>query len=95
MTSADPRSVLDRAVMATNSPELQAWSTEHAAAAEQRVQLWFGPHVLRTYRAESGAAEEYARAIGRRFPGLRVTLDRDVADGMEPLPGEQLWSLTP
>ena len=63
--------------------------------AEHRVQLWFGPHILRTYRAAPSAAEQYAEAIGSRFPGLRVTVDDQAGQGLAPLPCEQLWILTP
>lgn len=62
---------------------------------ERRVTLWFGQHVLRNYRAEAGAAQQYASAIGRRFPGLEVTVDDAVTDELQPLPCEQLWTLTP
>ncbi|WP_152362161.1 hypothetical protein [Microlunatus speluncae] len=62
---------------------------------EHRVQLWFGAVVLRTYRAEPTAAREYARSIGRRFQGLRVTVDEGATPGLDPLPCEQLWTLTP
>lgn len=66
-----------------------------AESADRRVQLWFGPHVLRTYRAAPSAAQEYAQAIGSRFPGVRVTVDDQAGQGLAPLPCEQLWILTP
>ena len=62
---------------------------------EHRVQLYFGEVLLRTYRAEPVAALEYAKAIGQRFPGLLVTVDKEAVDGLVQLPCEQLWSLTP
>lgn len=60
-----------------------------------RIRLWFGPHVIHDYRAEAGAAEQYAQAIGRRFAGLRVTIDSRVTNDLKPLPCEQLWSSEP
>ncbi len=62
---------------------------------ELRVRLWFGPHLLHDYRAGAEAAERYAEAIGKRFAGLRVTLDSAVTADLSPLPCEQLWTLTP
>lgn len=65
-------------------------------SAERRVRVWFGPHLLRDYRAEASAAEGYAQAIGRRFEGLEVTVDMEVNNDLTTLPCEQLWSvLTP
>lgn len=64
------------------------------SATESRVQLWFGPHMLRSYRAEHRAAEAYAAAIGQRFPGLNVTVDRcESVDQLDRLPCEQLWTV--
>ncbi len=62
---------------------------------ERRVRVWFGEHLLHDYRAGAVAAQEYATAIGRRFPGLAVTVDDDVTEELRPLPCEQLWTLTP
>jgi len=60
------------------------------------VQLWFGPHLLHSYRAGATAAEEYAAAIGRRFPGLTIQVDAEDTTDLPPLPCEQLWEvLTP
>ncbi|MFC7623150.1 hypothetical protein [Microlunatus sp. GCM10028923] len=62
----------------------------------RRVRVWFGPHLLRDYRAEASAAEGYAQAMGSRFGGLEITVDSEVNDQLTPLPCEQLWSvLTP
>lgn len=73
-----------------------AETAERPTAADRRVQLWFGPHLLHSYRAGVTAAEEYAAAIGRRFPGLTIKVDAEVSDGLSPLPCEQLWDvLTP
>lgn len=61
-----------------------------------RVQLWFGPHLLHNYRAGAEVAEEYAAAIGRRFGGLKITIDREATPDLTPLPCQQLWDvLTP
>ncbi|GAB3757848.1 hypothetical protein GCM10028864_42360 [Microlunatus parietis] len=61
------------------------------------VRLWFSEHLLRTYRADHEVALRYAAAIGRRFPGLIVTVEPcDSIDDLERLPCEQLWAvLTP
>ena len=65
-------------------------------APELRVQLWFGPHLLHNYRAGAEAAEAYAAAIGRRFAGLKITIDSEATAELSPLPCEQLWGvLTP
>lgn len=67
----------------------------------QRVRVWFGEHVVVEYVAEPVRAEQYVEAMGRRFAGLRVTVDprRGVVDtGVRrtaPLPAERLWVLTP
>lgn len=62
---------------------------------ERRIRLWFGRHLLRDYRAEAEAAEQYATAIGRRFAGIHVTVDSLVGEDLPRLPCEQLWDLTP
>lgn len=63
---------------------------------DRRIQLWFEEHRLRAYRAKPSAADEYAKAIGRRFPGLKITIDSDINADLRPLPCEQLWGvLTP
>lgn len=68
---------------------------EAAEAGVRRVRVWFGPHLLHDYRAGAEAAEEYAKAIGKRFAGLTVTVDTEATEDMAPLPCEQLWMLTP
>lgn len=60
---------------------------------EHRVQLWFGQHLLREYRAEPTAATEYAKAMGLRFPGIMIKVDRAAVDGLVHLPCEQLWTV--
>ncbi|WP_152361399.1 hypothetical protein [Microlunatus speluncae] len=62
---------------------------------DRRVLVWFEEHLLRAYRAEPSAAMEYAKAVGRHFPGLIVTVDKEAVDGLVQLPCEQLWTLTP
>lgn len=68
----------------------------------QRVRVWFGEHVVVEYVADSARAEQYAEAMGRRFAGLRVTVDRYSGAGSNrqaqqpaPLPAERMWALTP
>lgn len=71
-------------------------TTAGGGPEQRRVQVWFGEHLLHDYRAGAKAAEEYAAAIGRRFAGLRVTVDSEVTAAMQQLPCEQLWDvLTP
>jgi hypothetical protein len=41
--------------------------------AQIRVRVWFGQNVIADYRACRELAEPYARAMSRRFAGLRVT----------------------
>lgn len=62
---------------------------------ELRVRLWFGQHVLHDYRADGDVARRYAKEIGRRFAGLKITIDSEVSTDMPQLPCEQLWTLTP
>jgi len=42
---------------------------------KHHVRVWFGEHVIASYRAERALAERYAQAMHRRFAGLRVTID--------------------
>ncbi len=69
--------------------------TAGPAASQRRVRVWFGEHLLHDYRADADAAAEYSAAIGRRFAGLQVKLDSEVTEELQPLPCEQLWTLTP
>lgn len=55
--------------------------SQSAAPDLLRVRVWFGTHLLHDHRAEPTAARNYAEAIGRRFAGLRVTVDADTAAG--------------
>lgn len=72
------------------------------AGGTQRVRVWFGAHVVTEYVAAPERAAQYAEAVGRRFAGLRVTVDDVPAahvagGGPSPaaLPAERLWELTP
>jgi len=63
----------------------------------QRVQVWFGRHVVATYEAAPEVAERYADAMARRFAGLRITTEDLPGGGPatgSDLPGERLWPLT-
>ncbi len=62
---------------------------------DHRVMLWFGEHLLRSYRADPSAATEYSKAISQHFPGVMVTVDKEAVEGLVRLPCEQLWTLTP
>jgi hypothetical protein len=70
-----------------------------AGVEQQLVQVWFGEHVVCAYRGEVDAAQRYAAAIGRRFAGLRVTVDpppaAPTARTAPPLPSERMWELVP
>lgn len=63
----------------------------------RRVRVWFGEHVIATYNAEPDQAERYAKAMARRFAGLRVTNEPlpAVETRAESLPGERLWDVPP
>ena len=39
----------------------------------EHVQVWFGDFQIASYSAEPALAARYAKAMGRRFPSLRVT----------------------
>lgn len=72
------------------------------AGGSRWVRVWFGAHVVTEYVAAPERAVQYAEAVGRRFAGLRVTVDdvpaADMADRRRSpveLPGERLWELTP
>jgi hypothetical protein len=56
----------------------------------QRVRVWFGRHVIATYVADPGEAERYAQAMGRRFAGLRVTID-DQPSRLDPILPNRMW----
>jgi hypothetical protein len=74
-----------------------------APVAEHRVRVWFGQHVVAEYVAAAQFAEEYAEAIGRRYAGLRVTVETQLGQPgvsptpvtSQPLPSRRLWELTP
>lgn len=70
-------------------------SPEDDERVECRVRLWFGSHALHTYRADQDVAQRYAHAIGKRFKGLRVTVDNEDTDGLRQLPCMRLWMPTP
>ncbi|GAB3739507.1 BTB/POZ domain-containing protein [Microlunatus parietis] len=59
---------------------------------QHRVTLWFGNRALATYRADEDAARRYAESIGRRFSGLRVTVDQDVSEACPQMPAQRLWT---
>lgn len=41
----------------------------------RRVRVWFGPHPIADKTGSAEVAADYADAMERRFPGLRVTND--------------------
>lgn len=59
----------------------------------RHVRVWFGEHVIASYVAEPDLAESYARAMGRRYAGLRVTNDLVPVDApsAQPLPPRRIW----
>lgn len=69
-----------------------------AATAERRhVRVWFGSHVIASYSSDPEHAARYAEAMGRRFAGLRITIEPVplVEPASQPLPNERLWDVTP
>lgn len=80
---------------AEEEPEM---SEQVAERVQQRhVKVWFGEHVIADYKAEPELAARYAKAMARRFAGLRVTNDPVPLKGgpRRPLPGERLWDIPP
>lgn len=61
----------------------------------QLVRVWFGHHVVCEYADTSDLAERYADAMGRRFRGLKVTIERDHGRQLPPLPAQRMWELVP
>jgi hypothetical protein len=63
---------------------------------QRHVQVWFGSHVIASYKAEPELAARYAKAMARRFAGLRVTSEPVVSPaGLPVLPRERLWDIAP
>jgi hypothetical protein len=65
----------------------------------RHVKLWFGKHVIGEFVGDTEHAEQYAKAMDRKFGGLRITVD-PVAPGETPvralpLPAKRLWDNTP
>lgn len=70
-----------------------------APTPRKRVRVWFADTPICTHVAEPERAKDYARAIGQRFLGLRVTVDDapKQSQGGQPRPlpdNSALWSLT-
>lgn len=57
------------------------------------VRVWFGSTVVARYSAAAEAAADYAAAMDRRFPGLRISDDPALPEDAElrRMPGERLW----
>ena len=51
-----------------------AWSA-NPADSPARVRVWFGRFPIVDYTTSIPEATEHARGLGRRFVGLRVTID--------------------
>jgi hypothetical protein len=67
---------------------------------EQRhVKLWFGRHVIGEFVGDVEHAEQYAKAMDRKFGGLEITVDPILAGETPvralPLPAKRLWDNTP
>jgi len=61
------------------------------------VRVWFGRHVIASYKADPEAAAQYAAAMERRYCGLRVTdepMPTPVPE-LRRMPCERLWDLPP
>jgi hypothetical protein len=50
-------------------------TTTAAKPGPQRVRIWFGEHPIADYTAEPALAKQYAEAMDRRFPSLRITTE--------------------
>ena len=60
----------------------------------RRIQVWFGDEVICSHQAPAWQARRYVTLMGRRFAGLRITVDGEPT-GREPaLPHELLWDHT-
>lgn len=61
------------------------------------VRVWFGRHLVCEYADTSDLAKQYAEAMGRRFLGVKVTVEVAGAHGRRPprLPAERMWELVP
>lgn len=70
--------------------EQVAERVEKPTSERRHVKVWFGEHVIAQYVADPEHAERYAEAMGRRFAGLKITIDR-----LPPLPSERLWDIPP
>lgn len=71
-------------------------NTTETPVPQKRVRVWFADTPICTHVTGQERAQDYARAIGRRFIGLRVTID-DAPEqfAARPLPGNAaLWPLT-
>jgi hypothetical protein len=67
---------------------------------EQRhVKLWFGSHVIGEFVGDVEDAELYAKAMDRKFGGLKITVDPISAGETPvralPLPSKRLWGIAP
>lgn len=69
-------------------------SARHRAESARRVTVWFGGHAIAEYRAGADAAAKYATAVGRRFAGLRITVDTELTGTERPMPCERLWEVS-
>lgn len=60
----------------------------------RRIEVWFGDQIVASHQAPAWQARRYVTLMGRRFAGLRITIDEEPT-GREPaLPHELLWELT-
>lgn len=63
-------------------------------ADKRRAQVWFGDQVINSYTATAPEARRFVTMMGRRFAGIRITVDGQVT-GSDPLLPQQLeWEWT-
>jgi hypothetical protein len=60
----------------------------------RRIQVWFGDEVICSHQAPALEARRYVTLMGRRFAGLRITIDDQPTMRDPELPHELLWELT-
>lgn len=63
-------------------------------ADKRRVQVWFGDTVINSYTATAPEARRFVTLMGRRFAGLRITVDGQPLGSDPALPHKLEWDLT-
>lgn len=61
---------------------------------KRRVQVWFGDTVINSYTATAPQARQFVTLMGRRFAGLRITVDSQPVSTDPALPHKLDWDWT-